>query len=153
MKQILLTLSLGIVFFSSKAQTYEHYNYNRAGVPERTGYTKVVDNQPKFAPYRAPFDLNLYRESGEAYQRAIIAKQDLYNRNVKSLQDLFDIISQMNVRISAKSPDLGKSITELMNSYAQVMSTNKYDYSDEKVFRYWYNEIYKVYQDNFKFSQ
>ncbi len=153
MKQVFLLALVATTTASSlKAQTYEHYRYNNAGVAEKTGYTKV--QQPvQYAPYVPSVDVNAYRESSQAYQQAILQKQQIYNRNVQSIQTLISAIADLSIKLKSQQPELSKSLSDLLLSYMPLLNSGNYDFSDERVYRRWYDELNKVYTENYKALQ
>lgn len=111
MRKIILLCLVGLSF-QSVAQTYDHYRYNNAGVPEKTGYT-TVRQQPQFAPYTPSVNVTLYREVLEK-------KQAQYNKNIQEIKDLismcYNTIDEVRKINSEGADEAQKALQEYLSS-------------------------------------
>jgi hypothetical protein len=143
MRKLFLTLFLGTVFYSSKSQTYNQYEYNKAGVPVKTGYVTVTPTQSQFAPYVPPYDANLYRETQQAYREAILRKQAQYDANSKELQVLFNQCYDWAYELKKTNNTAGEKYISDIKDYANNIIYFKFDLSSEQTVSNIKNNLYQ----------
>lgn len=142
MRKFLLIFPFLLGLQGLNAQT-TYYRYNKAGVPERIGYsTPTPDPNAAFSKYVPKIDPAQYERTQEAYVRGGLEKQAAYDNNVKKLKSLIETTKHL---IEGMNPGEYKtSCNNLLNSYLETMNRGKFDYGDHEVYSYWYLKIYKI---------